>query len=137
MSGGFGQAGDKGLQCSEEIPYAHAVILCAGAPDCIEAAPDSGEAYGVLEQGYKNYDGNWQETEYPPVMCEAGRVVPGHIGTNGCTAGDNLMCVTYNGFEGAFETAAGAAEVVAIARETATADMIARIEWIGTVLHET
>ena len=137
MSGGFGQARDKGLQACEEIPYARAVALVSGDPDSVELAGDSGEAYGVAEQGNKFYNINWQEGEYIPVSCEAGRVTEGMAGTNGFADGDPLMCVTYAGFEGAFETWQQGAKVVAIARATATAGMHARIEWIGTVLHET
>ena len=137
MSGGFGQANDKGLQASEEIPYARAVVLVSGDPDSVELAGDSGEAYGIAEQGNISYLQNWQEGEYIPVSCEAGRITEGMAGTNGFTEGDGLMCVTYGGFEGAFETAQGSAKVVAFARATANAGMIARIEWIGTVLHET
>jgi len=137
MSGGFGQASDKGLCASEEIPFARAVALVSGDPDSVELAGDSGEAYGVAEQGNLFYTQNWQIGAYVPVSCEAGRVTEGMAGTNGFTDGDNLCCVTYAGFEGAFETAGQGAKVVAIARATATAGMIARIEWIGTVLHET
>jgi len=137
MSGGFGQTDNKGLRANEEIPFAQAVILHRGDPDKIDLAPDSGEAYGVAEQGWKNYDKNWVSGEYVPVMNAAGCVVQGRAGDKGFTTGDDLMCVTYNGFEGAFETAGQGCKIVAIARETATAGMIARIEWIGTVLHET